>query len=144
MRLSSPVIGGLLTLVLGLVAGLFYVSVQPPSSFASASASSPWNYSPHSPKIEYAYRQDTHVLAYDRYAVSETALSSDISRLVRHTEMSLDNQASVVGAALLNETITLPTETPCGFLEPSSEWCFRLTNLEDNRVEIAIQPRSFE
>ena len=143
MRLSSPVIGVLLTLVLGVMAGAFYISVHPPATVAGASPNSPWTYTPRSEQILYTHQQDRHTLTYDRHTVSETILSSEISRLLRHTNMSLDNQASVVGAALLNETVTLPTETPCGFSQPSSEWCFRLVNLPDNRVELAIQPDPF-
>ena len=144
MQISSTILGLTLGTLLVVMGAGFYFTFHTPVNLAQASQTSTWNYTPRDSGLSYTQRGQAHTLTYTRGTLSEASLTHDVSRLVERTEMNLENQARVLGAVLLNETIPTPTENPCGLRRPSSAWCYRLSNLGENQVELTFQPNPFD
>jgi hypothetical protein len=87
---------------------------------------------------------DRFKVSYPRAKFNNEELSKEVKKVLEKTSMITQNQLSVIGAATINENVYFDTTSECGFLEPSSSWCFQLTNDKDtNLVNIVIQKDKF-
>lgn len=87
---------------------------------------------------------DKYVITYPRNRFDSEELGYEIGRILRDTNLNEGNMISLASALAINESISMETESECGFTDPGSSWCFRLTNLESGEVELILKKGYFE
>jgi hypothetical protein len=89
--------------------------------------------------------KDKYTITYPRGKFDSKDLGKEIGNVLKNTDMVDANKLSIAGGAGLNEAFYSDTNSECGFTDPSSAWCFRLTNDKVAKtVEIIIQKGKFE
>ena len=88
--------------------------------------------------------KDKYTITYPRGKFKAEELGKEIAAVLKQTDMSDSNRLSIAGGAGLNEAFYSDTTSDCGFNEPSSAWCFRLTNDKESKmVKIVVQKGKF-
>lgn len=95
-------------------------------------------------EFKVAAEEDRYTITFPRSKFSSEELGAEFKKILDNTDMSDANKTSVLGLVIFNESIKSPTDSECGFTEPSSSWCFRLSNEDDNEVKVVLQKGEFE
>jgi hypothetical protein len=89
--------------------------------------------------------KDKYTITYPRGKFKSEELGKEIGTVLRNTDMGDSNIISLVGGAGMNESFYMDTSSECGFDNPSSAWCMRITNDKAAKtVEIIVQKGKFE
>lgn len=87
---------------------------------------------------------DKYTITYPRGKFKSEELGLEVRKVLDKTNMSDTNKFSIVGGVGLNEGFYSDTTSECGLTDPSSAWCFRLSNDKDNKlVNLTIQKGKF-
>lgn len=88
--------------------------------------------------------KDKYTITYPRGKFKTDEIKNEINKVLKFTDMSGANILSITGGAIFNESVYVDTTSECGLTNPSSAWCFRLTNdKEVKTVKIVIQKGKF-
>ncbi len=69
---------------------------------------------------------------------------TEITNVLAKTNMNDDNKVSLLATLKTNEGLYIDTKSECGFNNPSSQWCMRITNLKNTQiVQVDIQKEKF-
>lgn len=89
-------------------------------------------------------KTDKYTITYPRNKFKSEELSAEIKKVLAKTDMNDANKTSIMAGAILNESFYSDTTSECGLTEPSSSWCFRLSNDKDKSlVTIVVQKGKF-
>ena len=89
--------------------------------------------------------KDKYTITYPRGKFKTEELSKEVKKVIDKTDMGDANKLSLVAGLSMNESFYMDTNSECGFDEPSSAWCMRISNNKELKtVESIIQKGKFE
>ncbi len=90
--------------------------------------------------FEAQYSEDIYTINYRRDIHTAQDLGTEFAKLLGGSDMESEIIINIAGAVGANEVLGMD-ESNCAAGDTRSPWCFSLTNLEDNEVEVVIKRR---